>query len=80
MFGLRAQVISSIFHPNAQTHLVSFSLPIVVLVAEHFITGYFLRSFHFWKLYHIALFREGEAVEEFEGGFYSFGIDSSILL
>ena len=35
------------------------SLSLVVLVAEHFFIGYFLCSPHFWKLYHISLFREG---------------------
>ena len=53
------------------------SLSLVVLVAEHFITGYFLRCFYFWKLYHITLFREGEAVK-FEEVFNFFGIDSLI--
>ena len=66
MFGLRAQVISPFLSSFLQMlRLIIVSL--VVLVAEYFITGYFLRSFHIWKLYHIALFCEGEAVK-FEGG------------
>ena len=70
MFGLRAQVNLSLFPSTdftyAHAYRYLFSLPLVILVAEHFITGNFLCSFHIWKLYHIALFREGEAVN-FEG-------------
>ena len=67
MFGLRAQVISSLFFFFTNAHSYRF-LVLVILVAEHLIIGYFLRSFHFWKLYHIALFREGEAVKFERGG------------
>ena len=67
VFGLRAQVffifISFVF--QTLTLLLFFQ---VILVAEYFITSYFLCSFHFRKFYNFTLCREGKAMTRVGGG------------
>ena len=47
-------------------------------MAQHIIARYLFCSFHFRELYHIALFREGEAVKALVGSMHT--LNQSIIV